>query len=71
MTVTVYELRRNLGKYLSLSAAEDVCITRNGKTVAKLTSPFRDREKLVESLTGVLPRDLPLEKTLEERLNTV
>ena len=37
MSITATELKNNLGKYLLLSAKEDVFITKNGKIVAKLT----------------------------------
>lgn len=39
MSVTATELKNNLGKYLILSATEDVLITKNGRVVAKLTNP--------------------------------
>ena len=39
MSITATELKNNLGKYLLLSATEDVFITKNGKIVAKLTNP--------------------------------
>ncbi len=39
MSITATELKQNLGKYLLLSASEDVYITKNGKVVAKLTKP--------------------------------
>ena len=35
MSVTATELKNNLGKYLLLSATEDIYITKNGKVVAK------------------------------------
>ena len=43
MSITATELKNNLGKYLLLSATEDVFITKNGKIVAKLTNPHQDR----------------------------
>lgn len=39
MLITATELKQNLGKYLLLSVHEDIYITRNGKTIAKLTNP--------------------------------
>ena len=39
MSITATELKNNLGKYLLLSAKEDVFITKNGKIVAKLANP--------------------------------
>ena len=69
MSITASELKMNLGKYLLLSATEDIYITKNGKIIAKLTNPFQNRENLVESLVGVLPQDVTLEKAREERLS--
>ena len=43
-TVSVYELRTNLSKYLkSLNTEEEIIITNNGKVVAKLV-PFSQPE---------------------------
>ena len=42
MTITATELKNNLGKYLILAATEDIFITKNGKTIAKLTSPYQN-----------------------------
>ena len=39
MVVTATEFKANFGKYLELIAQEDVFITRNGKTVAKVVNP--------------------------------
>ena len=55
MSVTATELENNLGKYLVLSATEDVFITKNGKVVAKLTNPYLDRVQTAKSLFGILP----------------
>ena len=41
MAITATELKNNLGKYLILAATEDIFITKNGKTIAKLTSPYQ------------------------------
>ena len=43
MSITATELKQNLGKYLLLSAQEDIYITKNGKVVAKLTNPHQNR----------------------------
>ena len=69
MSITASELKMNLGKYLLLSATEDIFITKNGKIIAKLTNPFQNRVDLVESLVGVLKDDITLEEAREERLS--
>ncbi len=71
MSITVTQLKQNLGYYLLLSASEDIYITKNGKTVAKLTSPYQDRVKKVESLFGVLSKDLTLDEAREERADKI
>ena len=71
MLVTATELKSNLGKYLLLAAKEDIFITRNGKTIAKLSNPNQDRVAIAKSLFGVLPQDVTLEEAKEERLNKI
>lgn len=68
MSITATELKNNLGKYLVLSATEDVFITKNGKVVAKLTNPYQDRVQTAKSLFGILPKDADLEEARSERL---
>jgi len=68
MSVTATELKNNLGKYLLLSATEDVLITKNGRVVAKLTNPYQDRVQTAKSLFGILPVDADMEEAKGERL---
>lgn len=68
MSITATELKNNLGKYLLLSATEDVYITKNGKVVAKLTNPHQDRVEVAKSLFGILPKDADMKVSKEERL---
>lgn len=68
MSVTATELKNNLGKYLLLSATEDIFITKNGKIIAKLTNPHQDRIEITKSLFGILPKDAELEEIKAERL---
>lgn len=70
MSVTATELKNNLGKYLLLSATEDIFITKNGKVVAKLTNPHQDRVDIAKSLFGILPKNADLEEAKAERLGT-
>ena len=71
MSITATELKLNLSKYLLLAETEDVFITRNGKVIAKLTNPYQDRVDVAKSLFGILPSDMTLEESKEERLNTI
>ena len=46
-------------------------ITRNGKTIAKLVSPYQDRVDTVDALFGSVPDTMTLEEAREERLNSL
>ena len=69
MVVTATEFKANFGKYLDLIAKEDIFITRNGKTVAKVVNP---QVSAVDSLRGLLkdiPSDIDKDFLREERLS--
>ena len=68
MSITATELRLNLSKYLLLAEKEDICITRNGRPIAKLVSPYQDKLKLVDELFSSVRSDLNLEEAREERI---
>lgn len=71
MSITVTELKQNLGKYLLLSETEDIDITKNGKVVARLTNPNLDRVGMAKSLFGIIPKDITLEEARNERLDRI
>jgi prevent-host-death family protein len=69
MFITATELKNNLGKYLMLAANEDIIITKNGKSIAKLTGIAEDKVSIAKSLLGILPADISIEEAKEERLS--
>ena len=71
MSITATELKLNLGKYLLLAVTQDIYITRNGKTIAKLVSPYQDRVDTVDALFGSVPDTMTMEEAREERLNSL
>ena len=71
MSITATELKENLGKYLLLSATEDIYITKNWKIISKLSNPFQDRVAVAKSLFGSVPAEMTLEEAREERLSNV
>ena len=71
MLITATELKLNLGKYLMLAEEEDIYITKNGKVIAKLSNPYQNRVDLAKSLFGILPSDMSLEESKEERLSKI
>lgn len=69
MIVTATEFKTNFGKYLDMLAKEDIFITRNGKTIAKVINP---QVSAVDSLRGMLknvPSDIDMDSLREERLS--
>ncbi len=71
MSITATELKNNLGKYLKLAATQDIYVTRNGEVVAKLSNPNQDRVEIARSLFGVLPDNMTLEESRQERLDQI
>lgn len=68
MVITATEFKANFGKYLELIAKEDIFITRNGKTVAKIVNP---QISAVDSLRGMLiniSSDIDTDSLREEHL---
>ena len=69
MIVTATEFKTNFGKYLDMLTKEDIFITCNGKTIAKVINP---QVSAVDSLRGMLknvPSDIDLDSLREERLS--
>ena len=69
MIVTATEFKINFGKYLEMITKEDIFITRNVKTIAKVVNP---QVSAVDSLHGMLkdiPSDIDLDSLREERLS--
>lgn len=69
MVITATEFKTNFGKYLELVSKEDIFITRNGKTIAKVINP---QISAVDSLRGLLknaPSDIDISSLREERLS--
>jgi len=69
MPVTTTELKQDLKKYLDLAKKEDVLISRNGKVIARLVSPYKDKVAIAKSLFGVLETDMTLEESKDDRLS--
>ena len=53
MIITATEFKTNFGKYLELitQTTEDIFITKNGKTIAKVSNP---QVSAVDSISGIL-----------------
>ena len=71
MSITATEFKTNFGKYLLMAATEDIYITKNGRTVAKLTAPYQNKIDTVNSLFGSVPDTMTLEEAKKERLGEI
>jgi prevent-host-death family protein len=70
MVITATELKANIGQYLSTVLEEEVYITKNGKVVAKLSSPAQDKQAILDSLVGITAHNpISLEDAKRERLS--
>ena len=68
MIVTATEFKSNLGKYLDMVATQDVYITKNGKNIARLTSPSSNKLAVLDEV-GIASRVDADEDTIrKERL---
>lgn len=57
MIVTATEFKTNLGKYLEMAASQDIFITKNGKSIARLTSPAVNKLALLDDLVGIVSQE--------------
>ena len=71
MSITATEFKNNMGKYLALSAKEDIYISKNGKVIAKLSNPNKNRMQRAEALIGVIPADITLQEAKDERVEKI
>lgn len=61
MVITATELKKNLGAYLERASSEDVIIKKNGRPIARLTSPTASRSAEMRSLFGILPQTVTVD----------
>lgn len=69
MHITLAELKKNPDKYVDAANEEPVYISKDGKTVAKLSGIHDGKLAEIEQLFGILPPDTNLDKAKRERLN--
>ena len=56
MVVTVYEFMKHFNEYIEMLKYEDIYLTENGKTIAKVSNP---KDSAVDALTGILKSAAP------------
>lgn len=68
MIVTATEFKTNFGKYLDMVAEEDISITRNGKTIAKIINPQIYAVDSLREMLKDIPSDIDIDSLREKRL---
>lgn len=71
MIITATEFKTNFGKYLEMISLsqEDIFITKNGKTIAKVSNPqISAVDKISGVLAGLVPDDFDNSDIRKERL---
>lgn len=70
ITATEFRSKSKHGKYLKMAMKQDIFITKNGKVIARLTSPTVDKLAVLDSLAGIIPTDSIINEKMikEERL---
>lgn len=71
MPVTVTEFQENVAHYLQLVSKQDVLIMQDGKVIAKLTQPPKDKVSVAKSLFGILLQKTTWDEAMEERANSL
>ena len=71
MPITVTEFQENVAHYLQLVSKQDVLIMQDGKVIAKLTQPPKDKVSVAKSLFGILPQKTTWDGAMEERANSL
>jgi prevent-host-death family protein len=68
MIVNSTEVQNNFGKYLELAAQQEIVITKNGQTVARLLGVDKTVSFLSERLVGLIPENVDEDALKSEHL---
>jgi prevent-host-death family protein len=68
MIVNSTELQNNFGKYLELAAQQEIVITKNGRTVARMLGADNAASFLSDRLVGLIREDVNEDAVKNDRL---
>jgi prevent-host-death family protein len=68
MIVNSTEVQNNFGKYLEMAAQQEIVITKNGQTVARLLGVDKTVSFLSERLVGLIPENVDEDALKREHL---
>lgn len=66
MKITLSEFAKNPDRYIDILDKEDILITKENRNVARLTA-LNHKKGIADSLFGILPADVDLDKSKLER----
>ena len=69
MIVSSTEVQNNFGKYLDMASKQEIVITKNGATVARLIGVQIKEKSLSEQLRGIIPADVDEKAIKAERMS--
>jgi len=67
--VSSTEVQNNFGKYLDMASKQEIVITKNGATVARLIGMRIKEKSLAEQLRGIIPADVDEKAIKAERMS--
>ena len=68
MIVSLTEFKTDLDRYLELVGDEEIVITKEGKSFARLSRAVNNKGAIIRSLRGILPADITKEEAREARM---
>ncbi|MCD8141510.1 MAG: hypothetical protein LUE17_17385 [Planctomycetaceae bacterium] len=68
MKLDVAEFKSGIDQYLELVGEEEIVLTKDGKSIAKITPESESLSTVIRSLRGILPETATLEEAHEERM---
>ncbi len=68
MIVSVAEFKSDFDRYLNMVGEEEIVITKDGRSIARLSRAINDKGDIIRSLCGILPADITREEAREARM---
>ena len=68
MIISLTEFKSGIDHYLDAIDKDGIVITKDGRSIAQLTQPPRDKLAIIESLCGIVPASANERDAREERL---
>ena len=70
MIITIDDLKMNIDKYLENVVNENIYIENNGKVIAMLSNPNKNKFEILKSFKGIIPSNVNEDDIKNEKLLT-